>query len=225
MLLFVIALSASEIIDSMEKVLSAPKTTYAVTQMILMNEDGSDREVRKLVMYKKGDFMMTKFIAPSSVRGIGLLVKYPDSPREQIHLYLPAFRKVRRIASHAKKESFQGTDFSYSDMASRRGAYSEDYTSQLIKDTQNIYVLKLTRKPNSKKDYKIIKMWILKENFLPKRIEFYDDKDNLWKVLTNKSYRKVGKYWTMDELEMCDKKRAHKTITVSYTHLTLPTKA
>ncbi len=213
MIVFLISLTASQILDSVENVLSAPKTAYSVSEMILMNEDGSDREVRKMAMWRKGeDFMMTKFLTPSAVRGVGLLIRYPDSPKEQIHLYLPAFRKVRRIASHAKKERFQGTDFSYSDMASKRGAYKKDYDAKLISETNKYYVLELHRKPESKKDYKILKMWVLKENYLPEKIEFYDDAGNLWKVMTNKGYKKIGKYWVMTEIEMWDKKRHHKTI-------------
>ena len=53
------------------------------------------------------------FLKPSDVKGSSFLRLSYDDRDDDMWIYLPAFGKVRRIASHAKKGSFMGSDFTF----------------------------------------------------------------------------------------------------------------
>ncbi|NIR52116.1 outer membrane lipoprotein-sorting protein, partial [candidate division KSB1 bacterium] len=77
--------------------------------MTLTEADG-DQAVRRMEIYQKeSEKRLVRFLAPADQRGISFL----SLPDEIKYLYLPAFRRVRRIASHMENQKFAGTDFSY----------------------------------------------------------------------------------------------------------------
>ena len=125
------------------------------------------------------------------------------------YLYLPAFKKVRRIASHAKNQKFAGTDFTYDDMATLK--WSEDYSPKLLETTNEHFVLELMPNTGKDKDYGKIKIWVNKENFYPMKFEYYDKSGKLWKVMERRNIEKIDSYWVSKEVEMKDLKDEHST--------------
>ena len=148
---------------------------------------------------------LVRFLAPADQKGIGFL----SLPGDVMYLYLPAFRKIRRIASHVKNENFAGTDFSYDDMNSFK--YAEEYNARLLETTDQHYLLELIPKPHVKKDYAKLKLWVRKNNFYPVKIEHYDKGGNLWKTMERRKIEKKGNYWVSLEMEMKDLKKQHTT--------------
>jgi outer membrane lipoprotein-sorting protein len=126
-----------------------------------------------------------------------------------MYLYLPAFKKTRRIAAHVKNTKFAGTDFTYEDMEAKR--YSEKWIPELLKKEENSYVLQLKPKKGVKSDYSKLVMWVRIDNFYPTKIEFYDKGNKLYKVMVSKKIEKVSGYWVAKEVEMEDLKGKHKT--------------
>jgi hypothetical protein len=61
------------------------------------------------------------FQNPRDVAGTGYLsFSYDDESKDDdMWLYLPAMRRVRRITGSGKNDDFMGTDFTYEDMGSR----------------------------------------------------------------------------------------------------------
>ncbi|MGK5091465.1 outer membrane lipoprotein-sorting protein [Deltaproteobacteria bacterium TL4] len=68
--------------------------------------------------YSKDSKSVMFFLEPADVRGTGFLsYAYDDESKDNDQwLYLPALKKVKRIASSDKSGSFMGTDFSYVDI-------------------------------------------------------------------------------------------------------------
>ena len=195
-----------EILEHMDAVVNAPKDQVQIMELQLIDKNGSERE-RNLKMWQKGDDTRTvKFLAPADVRNIGFL----SLPDDVMYLYLPAFKKVRRIAAHVKNQKFAGTDFTYDDMGSMK--YAEDYDARLVEENEEMYVLALTPKENVKKDYSRLKMWVLKTSFYPTRTEYYDLGNNLWKVMERREISQIEGYWTASEIDMHDLKIEHRTI-------------
>jgi outer membrane lipoprotein-sorting protein len=99
---------------------------------------------------------------------------------DDIWMFFPRTQRVRKLATHAKKQKMQGSDFSYEDMGSG-DAFIEDFSSKRLQDEkkedQNCFKLELARKPDSNSSYSRLIMWVIKENFLPIVIEYYDDND------------------------------------------------
>jgi len=127
-----------------------------------------------------------------------------------MYLYLPAFKKVRRIASHIKNNKFAGTDFSsYEDMEAIR--YTEKYIPTLQKTEEDHYILELIPQKGVKTDYSKLIMRVRTDIFYPAKIEHYDKVGKLYKVMVREKIEKVGEYWISKESTMEDLKAEHKT--------------
>lgn len=182
-------------------------------QMILYNASGQQR-TRELSMSSSRqdgvDSMLVRFTAPADVRGTGLLMVNDD-----MWLYMPALGRVRRIAGHAKQGNFMGSDFSYADMEQIAGkGFSNDFT--VTKEDEQVltehvaYVLYLDPKVES--DYSFLRMWVDSKRYLPLRIEYYDQNDQLLKVLTTSDYQLVDERWTAKTLQMENIQSSSKTV-------------
>ncbi len=170
----------------------APSDIQAEMVMTIRSRRGEEKR-RELRVWTKNnptsdDWRLMKFIYPPDIKDLGFLVLADD----QMYLYLPEFQRVRRIASHNKKESFVGSDFSYEDLGT--GGFSASFEPKLADENEKTWRLELTRKPNVKKQYSKIVMTVDKETALPVRLELYDDRGELFKVETQENSR-VGKYW------------------------------
>jgi len=127
-----------------------------------------------------------------------------------MYIYMPAFAKVRRIASHVKNENFMGTDFTYDDMA--QTDYVKNYTPSLREETDNHYVLELVPNEESEIDYSRLVMWVDKTTMLPDKVEFYDRPGLLLKIMTQTDVRRIDGYLTPHHIKMEDVQDKHKTI-------------
>jgi len=197
--------SAEQILTKFESVINAPKDQDLRAKLVLTDSKGNQKE-RTITMLQKGDNKrLVRFLAPADQRGIGLLGLRNDVQ----YIYLPAFKKVRRIASHVKNQKFAGTDFTYDDIGTLK--YSDDYNPRLVETTPEHYVLELTPKEGRSKDYGKLKIWIRKDIFYPVKTEFYDKAGKLWKIMERRNIEKIGKYWVSEEAEMKDLKDEHST--------------
>lgn len=198
-------LTAVDILKNSDAVVNAPKDQELKMKLILIDKDG-DEKVRVARMLQKGsEKRMIKFLSPADQKGIAFL----DLPGDMIYLYLPAFKKVRRIAGHIKNQKFAGTDFTYDDIGTLD--YAEEYDPQIINRKEEYFILELTPKDGIKKDYSKLKMWVRKDNSYPEKIEYYDKDNNLWKISERKRIERLGKYWVSRELEIHDLKEDHRT--------------
>ena len=199
------ALTGEEILKKVDEVSTAPKDIHMLTTTILIDSNGNQKE-RKTETFQKGDEKrLIRILAPADQRGIGFLAL----PNDVQYVYMPAFHKVRRIASHVKNTKFAGSDFTYDDLSTFR--FSKDYNAKLLQTTDKFYILELTPKPGVDKEYSKLKMWARKDNFVSVKIEYYDKKGELKKVLERRKITKIGKYWTAKEMEMRDLKENHST--------------
>lgn len=200
------AMDAGKIVAKADSVVNAPKDQKATLRMILIDKNGNEKHREAEFLQKGDEKRIMRFIAPADQKGIAFL----GLPNDVQYLYMPAFHKVRRIASHVKNTKFAGTDFTYDDLSSFK--YSEDYHAKLLSEDNRFWVLELTPKPGVKKEYGKLKMWVRKDNYYPVKVEFYDKGGNLWKMMERRRIEQVGKYWVSKEMEMKDLKEQHSTI-------------
>lgn len=184
--------------------------------MTLIKSSGRKR-VRKVEVWQKdygeNDKSLMRFLEPADVRGTGFLIWEHKGKDDDQWLYLPAFKKVRRISSKEKEKSFMGTDFSYEDLGSHN---LDDYNYTLLKsetfDDRDCYVVESVPKPGKKKSYKKTITWIRKDIFLAIRIDFYDKKGKFLKRLHTTNIEKIDGIWTVKVMEMENVQRKHRTI-------------
>ncbi len=202
----VFAQTGDEILKMAEDAMNAPQDRTATENMLLIKADGTKKQ-RKIRFYQKGsDKRLVVFLSPADVRGVGFLSLSED----RMYLYLPAFRKIRRIASHIKNEDFMGTDFSYEDMAETE--YTDDYTATLENEGADQYVLELRPHPDPDVSYSRQRMWVDKKTFIPVRTEYYSKGGKLIKVMRAESIKEVDGYWFPMKITMKTVKTGHKTL-------------
>jgi outer membrane lipoprotein-sorting protein len=206
-------LSGDDVLDKVEESIDAQSSEIKL-KMELYNDSGSMRE-RKLEAFSKDgeyDKALIRFLSPANVEGTAFLAKDKAADEEDMYLYMPVLGNVRKIAGSQKNGSFVGTDFSYNDLSILGGGnYKEDYKATVIEKNSEEYLLKLI--PTDEEiEYKFAKMWVKIENYFPTKLEFYDQKGELHKVLNNEDIQKKDGYWTAEKLTMKNVQKGSKTV-------------
>ena len=94
---------------------------------------------RTFKLRQKRDRRLIEVSAPPRLAGVALL-STPDG----LHLYLPAFKRTRRIDGQARSDSFAGTDLTL-DHLTRRD-FSSDYTAKVERSGAEVTLLLTPRR-------------------------------------------------------------------------------
>ncbi|MBF0237792.1 MAG: outer membrane lipoprotein-sorting protein [SAR324 cluster bacterium] len=194
--------------------------------MVLIEKDKTQR-VRELISFSKSDESQSKdllyFESPPDMKGTGFLnirVREKNGEKDQ-WLYLPALKKVKRIASSESGGDFLGSDFSYSDMG---GTDIDNYN----------YALKGEEKVNGYDTYQIISqpktdaiakqfgyrksiLWVAKDIWLVVKAINYTTKPGEIKLMEASDIKEVNGIWTAYKIQMSrlqEKAFQHATIMV-----------
>lgn len=190
--------------------------TTADMIMILRNKRGQESkrelEIRTLEVEDDGDKSMTVFHNPRDVRGTALLTFSHGVKADDQWLYLPALRRVKRIASNNKSGPFMGSEFAYEDLSSQE---IEKYKYKYIKDDEvdGVDCFLIERYPVDKDSgYTKQQVWIDKDEYRVRKIDFYDRKSQLLKTLTPTDYKQyLGKYWRANKMDMVNHQTGKST--------------
>lgn len=204
-----------------------------------LQEKGGTERVRSLIMttqqdpaLKQGDKQWIRFEAPGDVKGTQLLTLEGTDGSVEQWLYLPAFKKTRRIGSAELGDRFAQTDFSYEDLKRRR---VEDYAYTLAAAPESVdgvecWVIDATPssdKAKKESPYGKSQIWLRKDNLFPVKMRHFDKTGRPLKELKAEGLVKAqGNAWRADKLTMIDVQRNHRTIvtvTAREVLATLPT--
>lgn len=172
----------------------------ALMQMTLMNKRGdrSKRELRiqSLEVDGDGDKSMSVFDQPRDIKGTAFLSFSHAVEPDQQWLYLPALKRVKRIASANKSGPFMGSEFAFEDLSSFEvEKYDYEYLRDEPANEQDCYVVRYFPKYEYS-GYTYQDVWIDKAEHRPQKIEFHDRKKSLLKTLTFTDYKQfLDKYW------------------------------
>ncbi len=194
--------------------------------MLLVDKEGG-KEKRQVKRYAKemGDDIhhyLVVFLSPADIRGTALLTWEQKERDNDQWLYLPAQKKMQRIAKGSKKNYFMGTDFTYEDMEPEdldNFTYTILRTEKLEQDNtvSDCYVIEsVPANPEKKKESGYSKriMWIEKQYLYTLKVEFYDRRSRLQKIQTNHAMENVsGTVWRAKKTLMSHLEREHKTLT------------
>jgi len=185
-------------------------------RMILKNKQGQEsvREIRSrtLEVDGDGDKSMTIFDQPRDVKGTALLsFTHKTGPDDQ-WLYLPALKRVKRIASDNKSGPFMGSEFAYEDITSQE---VDKYTYKFLRDDtlDGLEVFVFERYPVDKKSgYTRQIIWLDQENYKERKIEYYDRKNVLLKTLIFADYNLyLDKYYRAHDMYMVNHQKGKST--------------
>ena len=130
-----------------------------------------ERTMQFSVKVKPPNWRRIDYSAPADIKGMKVLIR----SLSEMYIFLPAYRKVRRVAGHVRQQSFQGTALSQDDMSITQ--YSEAFVAtKLLKEDARSWRVELTRKPKSDFPYLRLEMTILKKERMPLNILYFNDK-------------------------------------------------
>lgn len=157
--------------------------------MIIENSRGNQR-IREIKQYVKDYGDMEKkimfFKAPADVRNTSFMSwSYTDENKDDDQwIYLPALKKIKRISSDSKSDYFMGSDFTYDDLGDRHPL--EDTHTLLREETidgKETYVVESIPK-DEEYMYSRTLTWVVKDSWIGLKKEFYDEDEELLKILT-----------------------------------------
>jgi hypothetical protein len=220
--LFLIVFATSSICSAISAYGVAKKTynlddgedTKAKMLMKITQSNGSERE-RDLTFFRK-DFgkdnrTLLKFNSPALVKGTSFLTWNNRNKDNDQWIFLPALKRVRRIATAKKSDSFMGSSFSFEDLSKR--SLKKDRYELLEEDTYNgkpCFVLEAKSKSTNEKIRKRI-YWIRKDNFVIVKSKQFDKQNRLLKTLTTKGVKKIQGKWIVTYSLMKNHKKKSKT--------------
>ena len=171
--------------DIMQKNFYVTKVKHMINDstMTLTNDKGQQR-VRKThsvsLLQPNGidSKIMIRFLEPGDVEGTGYLQVQHYDGEDDMWIYLPALKKVRRLVANNKRDSFVGSDFSYGDiLVPVVDTYNHTILKSEVLDGEDCWVIEsVPATEQIKKDYGYGKKtgWIRKSNFMEKKVDFLD---------------------------------------------------
>ena len=148
------------------------------------------------------------FKTPADVSETAFLVwKHPQMDDDR-WLYLPALDLVRRIAASDERTSFVGSHFFYEDVSGRSPTEDEH---ELIEVTDHYYVLQSTPKEPDSVEFQYFKSWIHKPTGIAVKTEFYDAKEEVYRIYEALGVETIDGHPTVTRAKMTDHKRGGTT--------------
>ena len=189
------------------------------SSMLLTNKKGKKKNLL-LISKSKDDSkkQMIWFLEPKDDYGISFLKIETEEDDDFMNMWLPAFKKFRRISSQKKSDSFMGSDLSFEDMTNRE---INDYQYKILdndsqcfqnNELQKCYILESIPNDQSSEYSKHI-LWIDKINYLSYKEESYDKNEQLLKKKTIK-YSLIENYSIMNELFVENVQKNHSTLLI-----------
>ncbi len=194
----------------------------ASMRMLLRNRQGEestrDIRVKTLEVENDGDKSLTIFDSPADVKGTAFLSFTHKSGPDDQWLYLPALKRVKRIASRNKSGPFMGSEFAYEDLSSQE---VEKYTYKYLRDEpyEGMDCFVIERDPVDRySGYTRQVVWLDKAEYRPQKIVYYDRKNSLLKTLTFADYRQfLDRYWRAHDMFM-ENHQTGKSTRLTWSH-------
>ncbi|OIO56084.1 MAG: hypothetical protein COX57_06570 [Alphaproteobacteria bacterium CG_4_10_14_0_2_um_filter_63_37] len=158
------------------------------------------------------------FLEPTNVRNTAMLTyDYDGAEKDDDQwLYLPALKKVRRIASGDRGDYFMGTDFTFEDI--KQTPELADYTWKLLGsatvDGRDCWVVEgIPASADLVRDlgYSRSEHRVDKERLIALRVDYWDRTGKSLKVMRALEVAQIQGFWSIAHSEMENLQTGHKT--------------
>jgi hypothetical protein len=126
----------------------------------------------------EGEYTLMRYLSPSRVKGNAVLT---TGFSDNIWMYNNRTRRVRKLASHAKKQKFEGSDFTYEDMGGG-DIWIDNFNPKIIGTTEidatECYRLLLTPKSDYDGSYSKMVVYPRISDAYPLRVDYYEDENH-----------------------------------------------
>jgi len=177
----------------------------------IITTSGGKKRTLEIKSYTKdmNDKQLMIYMSPKRVKGDKILML---NDGDDIWFYTPKTDRVRHLASHARRQKVQGSDFAYEDMTG--GTIEEDYAYKLLGEEnvagRTCYKFELIPTETGPHYSKLI-LWADKEKFLTLKIDYYED-DELLKRLNCHNVQLIDDHWYAMKLVMTNLLEGGQTV-------------
>lgn len=179
-------------------------------EMVLRDAQGRSARrgfaVRTLEGSDDGDRTLIVFASPPDIKDTALLTHAHPHGDDDQWLYLPALKRVKRIASRTRAGAFVGSEFSYEDLVPTEiEKYRYHYHGEEpCPGAPDLRCHKNERTPlDSGSGYSRQVVWLDTAHYRMHRVDYYDRAGKLRKTLTASGYARYGEgFWRPAELLM-----------------------
>lgn len=176
-----------------------------MTSTIIISDGKGNNRTRQITTASKqfgeANKMIIRFMAPADVKGTALLVYDYDKKSDDMWIYMPAMRKVRRVISTEKGKNFMGSEFTNADMSKPN---FDDFNYKLLcYETLNgnecSKIESECKTADIANEYGFAKRisYIDKNTYLCYKVEYYNTAGKLHRIQSISNYKKQpnGKYF------------------------------
>ena len=200
-----------EIMDKVMEVQSSDSSAMDI-ELTLIDSGGQERtrRLQTLSLTENGrTSSITVFLSPSSVKNTRFLAVENEGGKTDQWIFLPALKRIKRIAANEEGGSFMGSDFSYADMAST--TYDADEaTHTLLEETASTYIVRSV--PFDTATYGKTETTVDKDTYLPLQVDFYaKDGTTLEKQLVTQQVEQMNGKWIPKTITMTTVASGHST--------------
>lgn len=224
--LFADEMTGKQIMEK-QKTLQKVTTEYGEEIMLLKDMKAGTQEKRTARRYSKENDAglgrsLFAFLSPADIAGTAVLTWEQETDDDQ-WLYMPATKKMQRIASGSKKNYFMGTDFTYEDMEAEdieNFDYTITKTETLSLDGKEwpCWVIEaVPANPEKAKasGYSKRVLWVAQSAFITLKVKFYDKRSRLAKTQTIYELENVtGTVWRPKKTLMDNTAKSSQTLTM-----------
>ncbi len=146
------------------------------------------------------------FTAPGDVAGMKILMQ----DAKTLYVYLPEFKKVRRVAAHAMNQGFLGGEFTYQDMTET--LLAPFYDAELAGREGSETTLELTPKAGTESAWTRLEVVIDGTKGGVTKIRYYDGSGNHVRTQTREAWKKVGGEVMPTKVSMSNLKTGDTTV-------------
>ncbi|KOO12634.1 hypothetical protein AKJ18_22920, partial [Vibrio xuii] len=109
--------------------------------------------------------------------------------------WVPSIERVIKIAPSMLSQSWMGSDFTNDDLINQ-SSIVVDYQHKLIRDDtfddDPVWVIDAIAKPEAPVVWSRVTLWISKETHLQRKVEFFDEFEDLVNVLETFDIKEIG---------------------------------
>jgi predicted RND superfamily exporter protein len=192
--------SAEEIMVRSAAAVKPFDDTTSRVQFRLLNAQGQERR-RTAVGYTHlqpnhlDNQIVMRLLQPADVKGTTTLLMEHSEGDDDMWIYLPGLKKTRRLVGSNVRDSYMGTEFSYGDIM---GHKPKEWSHKLLREEtlagQSVWVIESTPREESvkaKTGYSKRLSWVRKDNFVPIRMDYFDESGNPLKSGTGNELKLV----------------------------------
>lgn len=188
-------------------------------RMVLIDASGGKRvrELRVQTLEKdEGDWSMTVFDKPADVKGSAFLTYTRGLQPDDQWIFLPALKRVKRIASTNRSGPFMGSEFAFEDLSSfELVKYAYEYLGERpcpAAQSETCYLV--SEKPlYANSGYSKISVWYDKSEYRARYIKYFDTAGKPLKEMLLTDYKLFkGRFWRPMSWSMVNVKTGKKTV-------------